>query len=112
MTYEKKCPQCETVNFSQTPITSCSHCKAPLYTVDASGLPALPSLEPCADCRIPISRKAESCPYCGRFYRTLRPSRPERDRVWWVATILLALTAFGGMLYAATVAAALLSGER
>lgn len=112
MIYEKKCPQCETVNFSQAPLTSCTHCKAPLYTVGADGAPALPGLEACEDCRIPISRKAESCPYCGRFYRALRPVGEERGRAWWVATILLAMAIFGGMVYAAAVAAALLSTER
>lgn len=112
MIYEKKCPQCETVNISQSSLTSCSQCKAPLYTVDARGAPALPGLEPCEDCRIPISRKAESCPYCGRFYRTLRPAVPERDRAWWVITILFSLVIFGGILYVTAVIVTLLSGGR
>ena len=112
MIYEKKCPQCETVNYSRSPLTACSQCRAPLYTVDARGLPALPALEPCEDCRIPISRKAESCPYCGRFYRALRPAASERGRAWWVVTVLLALIIFGGILYATTVAVTLLSGGR
>jgi hypothetical protein len=112
MIYEKKCPQCETVNYSRSPLTACSQCRAPLYTVDARGLPALPGLEPCEDCRIPISRKAESCPYCGRFYRSLRPTVSERGRAWWVLTLLLALIIFGGVLYATTVTVTLLSGGR
>src|SRR5215207_9113851 len=113
MLYEKKCPQCETVNFSETaPPTACAKCKAPLYTVDARGGPALPGLEPCEDCRIPISRRAESCPYCGRFYRPQRPLGPQeagRDRTWWVATILLALAIFAGLLFAGTFISNLLS---
>jgi hypothetical protein len=112
MIYEKKCPQCDTNNFSRSPLTACSQCRAPLYTVDAQGAPALPGLEPCEDCRIPISRKAESCPYCGRFYRLLKPSVPERSRAWWVVTVLLSLLIFGGLLYATTVAVTLLSGGR
>src|SRR5215207_1631711 len=112
MIYEKKCPQCETVNYSQAPLTSCAQCKAPLYTVAAHGAPALPGLAPCEDCRIPISRRAVSCPYCGRSSRELTPQRPERDRTWWVATILLALVIFASVLYAGAVISALLSGER
>ena len=112
MIYEKKCPQCETVNFSQAPLASCAQCKAPLYTVAAHGVPALPGLAPCEDCRIPISRMAESCPYCGRSDRKPTPEGPERGRAWWVATILLALSIFAGVLYAGAVISAVLLGER
>ena len=112
MLYEKKCPQCETVNFSETaPPTSCAKCRAPLYTVNARGEPAYPALDPCEDCRIPISRRAESCPYCGRYYRALRPQGPGRDRAWWVATILAALAIFAGVLIAGTFISNLLFGE-
>ena len=67
---------------------------------------------PGEDCRIPISRQAESCPYCGRSDRKPTPEGPERGRAWWVATILLALSIFAGVLYAGAVISAVLLGER
>jgi hypothetical protein len=101
--FNKKCPRCGLVNYSDAPITSCQSCQTPLLTVGADGAPVNENLEPCDDCRIPISRRAESCPYCGRFFRTMRPQDTARDRNWWVVTILLAISAFAFIAYWTTV---------
>ena len=73
--------------------------------------PSNKSLEPCEDCGIPISRRAESCPYCGRSYRSLRPQAPARGRRWWVVTILLALTIFALYVYWIAVLANFVGGR-
>lgn len=97
--YNKKCPQCGVVNHSWTPITTCTECNAPLLNVRADGSLPGDRLEPCEDCHNLISRGAESCPYCGRFYRSLRQRGVERGRGWWVMTILIAMSAFAFMVY-------------
>lgn len=111
MNYEKKCPQCELVNISRSPVITCAGCQAPLYTVGVLGAPLNPKLENCEDCHIPISREAESCPYCGRFYRHLRPREAERSRWWWAGTILMALFAFAFVTYWTWVAVMMLVGN-
>ena len=107
--FSKKCPQCGLVNYSTEPITGCSGCRTPLLTVGAEGAPVSDSLEPCEDCRIPISRRAESCPYCGRFYRDLRPREPRRGRSWWVLTVALSVALVTVLFYWVLVAAYLLT---
>ena len=106
-----KCPDCGLVNFASD--TSCKRCHRELSTdqrlasretlpVAEAQTPPVPisNLVQCPDCGSRISRNAESCPTCGRFFQSFRPTLPyDRDRQWWAYTIGWGVIASGFILF-------------
>jgi hypothetical protein len=101
------------VNYAYAPILTCSECPASLLTIGADGGPAAAGLAPCEDCKLPVSRRAESCHHCGMFYRDHRRREPgrERGRGWWVFTIALSVGTVAVLFYWLLVAFSLLTGQ-
>jgi RNA polymerase subunit RPABC4/transcription elongation factor Spt4 len=88
-----KCPQCGLINFAGE--EKCKRCSADLTKVmqiveqeqiAKAAESRNPNLIPCADCNRMVSRHAESCPQCGRFFQ--RFSQPITiSRSGWSGTI-------------------------
>jgi hypothetical protein len=53
----------------ETPATPFEHPSV----IAAKSVAAAPKLLPCPDCAQPISTYAESCPHCGRFFKSYSP---------------------------------------
>jgi uncharacterized OB-fold protein len=90
-----KCPQCGLVNFAGE--EKCKRCESDLAEVAEDikrGQAAVaeaarhPNLSPCPDCGHMVSRQAESCPQCGRFFQRFKVVV---DRAGWAGTIALGI---------------------
>lgn len=95
-----RCPQCGLVNFADAEV--CKRCGATLSvpaaeastTAPAAELsqqaprPFNPNLYPCPDCGHMVSRQAEACPQCGRFFQRFKMVV---DRSGWAGTIALGI---------------------
>lgn len=98
----KKCPKCGLVMF--TGATECKRCSTPMVAdLPVASEPPPPSIEntlpttsvttstnllTCPDCGHAVSRYAQACPSCGRFFENLSSeTKVVQSRWWWSQTI-------------------------